>query len=200
MGAKSQQKKQYIRETARRVFMEKGFKNVTMKDVVDACGISRGGLYLYYGSTSELFIDVLEMEAEDSGGTFAEAISRKASPGDILELFLNEQKKELLRQYNTLAVAGYEYAFQAREQEETSREKILKEDYFKTRFQEAVMIIEHLIREGIRTGEFSCDDPYGAATNIMYTIEGLKICARTMGIAEETVDNEMHYLMARLTQ
>lgn len=47
MGEKSAHKKQFIVETARQVFVEKGYKDVTMKDIVDACGISRGGLYLY---------------------------------------------------------------------------------------------------------------------------------------------------------
>ena len=51
MGEKSVQKKQYILETARKVFAEKGYKNVTMKDIVEACEISRGGLYLYFDST-----------------------------------------------------------------------------------------------------------------------------------------------------
>ncbi len=46
MSEKSAQKKKYIVETARGVFTEKGYKNVTMKDIVEACGISRGGLYL----------------------------------------------------------------------------------------------------------------------------------------------------------
>ena len=50
MGEKSLQKKKHILDTARRVFAEKGYKNVTMKDIVEACDISRGGLYLYFDS------------------------------------------------------------------------------------------------------------------------------------------------------
>ena len=48
MGDKSEQKRNFILETARKVFIEKGFKNVTMKDIVEACEIRRGGLYLYF--------------------------------------------------------------------------------------------------------------------------------------------------------
>ena len=55
MGEKSEQKRKFILETARRVFVEKGFKNVTMKDIVEACKISRGGLYLYFENTSQIF-------------------------------------------------------------------------------------------------------------------------------------------------
>ena len=51
MGAKSEQKKAYILEVAKEVFIEKGFRTVTMKDIVEACEISRGGLYLYYNNS-----------------------------------------------------------------------------------------------------------------------------------------------------
>ena len=51
MGEKSIQKRQHILDAARKVFVEKGFKNVTMKDIVEACEISRGGLYLYFDNT-----------------------------------------------------------------------------------------------------------------------------------------------------
>ena len=65
MGEKSEIKKKYILDKARTVFAEKGFKNVTMKDIVDACEISRGGLYLYFSSTDELFLSVLSSETEE---------------------------------------------------------------------------------------------------------------------------------------
>ena len=71
MGEKSAHKKQFIVETARQVFVEKGYKDVTMKDIVDACGISRGGLYLYFESTAELFREVLEAEQKEKDDTFS---------------------------------------------------------------------------------------------------------------------------------
>ena len=58
MGDKSAQKKKLIVERARRVFMEKGYKEVTMKDIVEECDISRGGLYLYFQNTREVFEEV----------------------------------------------------------------------------------------------------------------------------------------------
>ena len=77
MGDKSIQKTQYIIDVAAKVFSEMGYKNVTMKDVVDACDISRGGLYLYYESTTELFIDVMKSQFE-SREDFTELISDDA--------------------------------------------------------------------------------------------------------------------------
>ena len=50
MSEKSVQKRNYIIEKAREVFSQKGYLTVTMKDIVEACEISRGGLYLYFDS------------------------------------------------------------------------------------------------------------------------------------------------------
>ena len=111
MGEKSLQKKKYILETARKVFMEKGYKNVTMKDIVEACDISRGGLYLYFNSTAEIFREVLHMESEEADDVFSDSIREDATATEILALFLKEQKKELLSKKDNLAIATYEYYF-----------------------------------------------------------------------------------------
>lgn len=80
MGEKSAHKKQFIVETARQVFVEKGYKDVTMKDIVDACGISRGGLYLYFESTAELFREVLEAEQKERMILFREKFLKMPLP------------------------------------------------------------------------------------------------------------------------
>ena len=176
MSEKSAQKKKYIVETARGVFTEKGYKNVTMKDIVEACGISRGGLYLYFSGTDELFI--------------AGKVGQDATPSDILALFLKEQKRELLHSRNNLSMAVYEYFFQNKVPK--------KENPLKQQFDAAVRIIERLIEAGVEAGEFYCEDAKGAARNIMYVLEGLKIAAQTRGITEEMVDREVLYIMQGL--
>ena len=183
MSEKSAQKKKYIVETARGVFTEKGYKNVTMKDIVEACGISRGGLYLYFSGTDELFMDVLKMEAEEADDVFAGKVGQDATPSDILALFLKEQKRELLHSRNNLSMAVYEYFFQNKVPK--------KENPLKQQFDAAVRIIERLIEAGVEAGEFYCEDAKGAARNIMYVLEGLKIAAQTRGITEEMVDREI---------
>ena len=95
MGEKSVQKKQYILETARKVFATKGYKDVTMKDIVEACEISRGGLYLYFENTEQILLEVLQMEAGEADDVFINHISEEDTAADILTLFLKEQKKEL---------------------------------------------------------------------------------------------------------
>ena len=103
MGEKSVQKKRYIVEKAREVFVEKGFKKVTMKDIVEACDISRGGLYLYFENTSQIFMEVLRMESEEADDVFSDSITEDATAADILLLFLKEQCGFLCRTRNRAA-------------------------------------------------------------------------------------------------
>lgn len=194
MGDKSEQKRSYILEAARKVFMEKGFRSVTMQDIVEACEISRGGLYLYFNNTEEVFAALLKLEQkpgrQEEADALAEEISAEATAADVLALFLKEQKKEIMRKKNSLAVAIYEYYFQSRMPK--------KENVLKQQFDAGVLILENLIREGIRTGEFYCEDPRGTAGNIMYVLEGLKMAARTIGISEAAVDKELVFMMQGL--
>jgi AcrR family transcriptional regulator len=190
MGEKSVQKRNYILETARKVFVEKGYKNVTMKDIVDACEISRGGLYLYFDSTEQLFLEVLQMETDETDDIFTRNITEEDTAADILTLFLKEQKKELLQKKNSLTVAVYEYFFVHKSTD--------KNNMLRKRFDAGVKVLEKLIETGIESGEFYCEDPKGAATNIMYVLEGMKINAQTCGITEKMVDEQLLYIMQGL--
>lgn len=190
MGEKSAQKKKYILETARKVFMEKGYKNVTMKDIVEACEISRGGLYLYFDSTEQIFLEVLQMEAEETDDVFTQNITPDDTAADILTLFLKEQKKELLRKKNSLTVAVYEFFF--------AHKSTDKNNMLRKQFDAGVKVLEKLIETGIANGEFYCEDPKGAASNIMYVLEGMKIDAQTFGITEKMVDEQLLYIMQGL--
>lgn len=190
MGEKSAQEKRYILETARKVFVEKGFKKVTMKDIVEACDISRGGLYLYFESTSQIFLEVLKLESEETDDVFSDKITEDATAADILVLFLQEQKKELLRKKDTLIQAIYEYYF------ETQPAK--KDNILKKQFDSAVKIIEKLLEVGVENGEFYCENCSETARNIMFVLEGLKISAQTIGVTAEAVDRQILYILKSL--
>ena len=187
MGERSIQKKQFILEKAKEVFVERGFRGVTMKDIVDACEISRGGLYLYFSNTEEIFLEVLAAESEEADDVFAESIGENAAAADIFALFLKEQKKEILQSKKTLTAATYEYAFA------NPKNMIVKK-----RFNAGVTMLEKLINMGIQNGEFHDVDARIAAKNVMYVQEGLKIASVTMGVSGETIDNELYMIMQGL--
>jgi len=190
MGEKSAQKRKYILDTARKVFVEKGFKNVTMKDIVEACEISRGGLYLYFESTEQMLLEILQMESEEADDVFSGRISEEDTAADILTLFLKEQKKELLQKNNNLTVAIYEYFFEHNTND--------KNNMLRRQFDAGVKVLVKLIEAGIASGEFYCENPRGAASNIMFVLEGMKINSQLFGITEKMVDEQLLYIMEGL--
>ena len=101
------QKKQLIIEKAAEVFAEKGFLKVTMKDIVEACGISRGGLYRYYSSTAQIFLEAAEQEMKDKQVSFAEKIEEDATNKEVIALFLKQEKETILK--GRLNKAMYEF-------------------------------------------------------------------------------------------
>ena len=194
MSERADEKKQLILSEAAKVFALKGYRNVSMKDLVEACGISRGGLYLYYDSVEAIFLDVLKSidDAEDETGKNMMAGIEDASSADLLLWFLKEQKKEILRGKNSLSIAAYEHAFACKQAGKQSGSK--------HKFETAVLVLEKILTRGNETGEFDCENPGGVASNMMYTIEGMKICARTVGITEKKVDRELVYMMRQFME
>ncbi|WP_274364018.1 TetR family transcriptional regulator [Paenibacillus thermotolerans] len=54
-----------ILEAAKNVFVQKGFEPATMKDVVDASGMSRGFVYSYFDNTEAMLLSLMEaMDAD----------------------------------------------------------------------------------------------------------------------------------------
>lgn len=60
-----QKTKQYILETAMRLFSEKGMENVNVEDVVREVGVTRGAFYHYFKSREELVAGVMYKAFED---------------------------------------------------------------------------------------------------------------------------------------
>lgn len=52
--------KQYILETAFNLFLQKTFKEVTMKEIVEATALSKGAFYHYFSSKEQLFREIVE--------------------------------------------------------------------------------------------------------------------------------------------
>ncbi len=197
MSEKSEKKKRYIVEKAREVFARKGFLTVTMKDIVEACEISRGGLYLYFEDTGKLFEEVLKTERESGGD---EEIEQADTSVEMLSAFLREQKKEILGLEDSLIEAIYEYYFYLRREEKLPEQELVqtREQAEKDRFEMSVRVLEKLIDGGIKEGYLDCEEPLQEAYNIMFALEGLKISSATIGVSTERVTSQINYLYSHL--
>jgi len=57
--------KQQILEVSHKLFLEKGYEGTSLKEVVEACGMSRGAAYWHYSGKDELYIEVVRSVLEE---------------------------------------------------------------------------------------------------------------------------------------
>lgn len=82
-----QERRQEILEAARKCFLEKGFSDTTMEAVIERTSLSKGGVYRYYSSTSQMLADLMK-----KGTVHRFELLREACNTHITEL---SQKLEL---------------------------------------------------------------------------------------------------------
>jgi AcrR family transcriptional regulator len=194
MTSKSALKREHIIRTARSLFCKRGYSSITMKDIVEACGISRGGLYLYFDSTHDIFLEVLKQAEQEEDGFnddfYDVAANSENSAAKVIGFFLKAQRREILKKEDSLAVATYEFFFENKE----SR----KDNPIRNTYEDMVVMLTDLIERGVADGELYEVDAAAAARNLMFVIEGMKVTARTMELDQQMVDQQLMYIVDTL--
>lgn len=163
MGEKAERTKEAILWEAGRLFAEKGFKEVTMSDICERTGLSRGGLYRYYSGTGQIFSEILSRQY-----TVSERLERRESARVILEDMLRNLEEEILEKDRSLSLAIYEYA------------SFGNEELFVRLNQCARKRWVSLIEYGMETGEFRQVDPEQVSDVILYYYQGLRMWSRVL--------------------
>lgn len=172
MGSKGIKTKERILHEAYLLFAEKGFKAVTMTDICEKTGLSRGGLYRYYSGTEEIFSEIISKEY-----VISDRIERKESATKILEDMLEAIWLEIMEKDLSLSLAIYEYA------------NIGNEDFFVTVNDKAKRRWISLLQYGMDSGEFKNVDAQQVADLILYYYQGLRMWSRVVPFDKREADN-----------
>ena len=54
-----EERREEIKKAAAKVFVEKGFANTTMENLIIEAGLSKGGFYYYYKNTIDILYDIM---------------------------------------------------------------------------------------------------------------------------------------------
>ena len=95
MNKRGAETRKHIQTCACSLFAEKGFKQVTMKDICEAAQISRGGLYCHYGSTRQIFQEIVDGMMGQQENEIDTKIKQNQSAVAILDGILNRYKDEI---------------------------------------------------------------------------------------------------------
>lgn len=175
MGTKGDKTKQFIKQQAKVLFADKGFKNVTMKDICEVTELSRGGLYRHYNSTEQIFSEIISEFLDMQNDLFSESINNGLPAVEILNEILNQYKSEMNDTQGSLSMAIYEF-FSSREKEENILSK---------RYDLSYSSWSKLINYGISRNEFKQVDINGVFDVILFTYQGVRMYSQLMPIPNE---------------
>ncbi|SEP55741.1 transcriptional regulator, TetR family [Lachnospiraceae bacterium NE2001] len=122
---KGNKKKRELQNALKMLAIEKGYANVTMKDIGEYVGLSVGGLYHHYHDVEEVFMDLIASETGDVWENFSN-VKSFGELMDALDVYFEAEKKELLGQVPSVNTLMYEYYFSKPEAE---RVVIMKESH-----------------------------------------------------------------------
>lgn len=79
--------KEYLLDNGLRMIMEKGYKQVTVDQLVQMIGASKGYFYVLFPSKEDFFLDALEWQMEKNFDSLAEAVKKGYTPTEISQLY-----------------------------------------------------------------------------------------------------------------
>lgn len=172
MSLKGEKTKQDIRKKAYQLFAQKGFKEVTMKDICELTGLSRGGLYRHYESTEQIFMEIVNAFSNQQKNEVFTKIEQQIPATTILEELLSKYADEMIDYENSLSLAIYEFY---------SNPAISKEDNsVKNQYEISKSTWVELINYGIGTKEFNPVNPESVFHVILFTYQGVRMYSRLM--------------------
>ena len=162
INKRGEETRQLIKNCACALFASKGFKQVTMKDICEATKLSRGGLYCHYGSTQEIFKEIINDFMSQQGDTFSE-----------LECY----RKEMIDSQSSLSLAIYEY-FSIENNAGTKNELY-------TQYLASLNAWRNLMEYGIKKGEFNDVDIVSVFDLIVFSYQGVRMYSKLIPIDED---------------
>ena len=172
MGQKGSSRKQKICEIAEKLFAENGYKNVSMQDICDSSGMSKGGIYRHFSSKSELLLSLLQKEKR-----VFQDIQEGKSAIETLENLLKIYFEDMKNCKKSLAFALYEFASTENKITLDSSNEVEKKYW------------QELVQYGVRTGEFYDVDSDMVMNTFLYAYRGVMMWGRILPFEEKTFEN-----------
>ncbi len=160
-------RRKQILEAALACFMESGFHETTVDDVAAAAELSKGAIYTYFPSKSDLFLGAVDyyqrQKIARARDLFTDGDTAFARLEKLAELFLGGEESQVAGE----GMLELEFRSEAFKNPEF-RQKLVETH---RRWHDFLIAI---IEEGVASGEFRSDiDPQAAAAILVATVEGL---------------------------
>ena len=142
----SEERKTQILTAATKVFTEQGFSDARMDDIVAESGLSKGALYWYFDSKESIIVGILDQIFDWETAHVREILDREDSEKAKLEVFMDTMIKEMEKIKPLMPIFIDFWSLSVRKK--TINQAI------KRYYQNFLDLIEPIIEQGIKRGEF----------------------------------------------
>jgi TetR/AcrR family fatty acid metabolism transcriptional regulator len=163
--SKEDARRDEIVDAALRLILRTGYNQVTLADIADQVGVSKGLISYYFPRKEDVFLAVLQKIVDRTRSDFEGFYAADAPASEKLSmifsnLFGNEKRA---RRYYTVVIDYMAQAIRMRQvQEYTQVIYASYRDY-----------MERIVEDGIRAGEFRSVDPPRVVSMLLGMMEGL---------------------------
>lgn len=191
---KVQRRKQLI-QTAKRVFIMKGYSRATMLDIMNEAKVSRGALYDYFANIEDAFLEVLQAEDQLDAAFFSE---KTDSAWQQMKRFLVKKQQEIEMTEQSLFQANTEFFLYIRDQ---LHENHPGYRYIQSRYENLIEAITELIQRGTEQEEFKPTVAAGLVSRFFVTfLDGLMIDSAQLGAASVQMEDQIELFKRSLQQ
>lgn len=163
------QRRAEILQAATTVFIEQGYENTSMKHVMEAAGVSRGGLYQYFSNKEDLFKEILDEALTDEANGTKNMLKDTDSYWELLMQLLFGEGGNPETEMDPLAPSKLEYFITGRNDEQ-------RREYGRKRYETGHRLYADVIKAGQEAGEFSDRFDHDLiARSIITFIDGLAL-------------------------
>ena len=160
----SEERKGQIISAALEVFSSKGLDKARMDDIAEKSGMSKGALYWYFSGKDDLIIAILDSLFGYHLKDLRHLVLLDTSAEERLWIFIGESLKDLRNMQKLMPLTYEFYALAFRHQAVRKAMKHYLQAYLE--------ILEPIIEQGVKRGEFVSIDPHSAAIAAGAIFEG----------------------------
>ena len=158
-------RKNQILDAAFSVFVEKGYSETTMDDIVQKSNMSKGAIYHYYNSKKELFLSLIDHWEIYSFPDFYSKGNKDKSASEILR-DLSEVVLKVFKKKKHVFLAEIEFwSLSNKDKDVKEKSRLL--------YNKLLYLFELILKKGIRKKEFNKIDTKVVAMTILTSLQGI---------------------------
>jgi len=175
-----QEKLESILDTARKMFGRYGIQKTNLGEIARLARVAKATIYNYFGSKDQVYLEVLQREADDILNKIKATVERASSPIEKLRTFVSTKFRCMKEAVNIINL-GREGTDSVPPKTDRIRNDL---------FEREVGIISSIFELGVKEGIFRTTDILLTARAIAYSLRGFELT----WLVEESSERIEHYL------